>query len=184
MDFKILFIFVEGVDDKRFIESVIVPFIQEKGKYSLIKPIEYAVKSSQELRKFIQTISHQTNQNYILLCDMDSNGNKNATIKNRVEKIIEKYGQVLDKNKIVVVKEEIESWYYAGITNAKLEELGLPILPNTETLTKEEFERMKPKMFITDNDFMVEILKEYVLELGQEKNASLNYFIGKLETDV
>jgi hypothetical protein len=183
MAYRILFVFVEGVDDKRFIEKVISPFIQEKGNYSLIKPIEYAVKSSQEFRKFIQTISHQPNQNYILLCDMDSNGDKNATVKNRVEKIIEKYGQVLDADKIIVVKEEIESWYYAGITNTKLEELGLPILTNTEALTKEEFERMIPKTFISPNDFMVEILKEYVLKEGQERNNSLNYFIGKLETD-
>ena len=159
MAYRILFIFVEGVDDKRFVEKIISPFIQEKGNYSLIKPIEYAVKSSQELRKFIQTIAHQSNQNYVLLCDLDSNGDKNATVKSRVEKVIEKYGQVLDKDKIVVVKEEIESWYYAGITAEKLEELGLPFLTNTETLTKEEFERIIPKTFISSNDFMVEVFE-------------------------
>ena len=92
MAYRILFIFVEGVDDKRFVEKIIIPFIKEKGNYSLIKPIEYAVKSSQELRKFIQTIVHQSNQNYILLCDLDSNGDKNAIVKSRVEKVIEKYG--------------------------------------------------------------------------------------------
>lgn len=42
---------------------------------------------------------------------------------------------------------------------------------------------MIPKTFISPNDFMVEILKEYVLQEGQEKNASLNYFIGKLESN-
>ena len=30
---------------------------------------------------------------------------------------------------------------------------------------------------------MVEILKEYVLEEGKDKNTSLNYFIAKLESD-
>jgi hypothetical protein len=180
MDFKILFIFVEGVDDERFVKKVITPILEQK--YNHIKVIEYA-SNTQLVRTYVNMSKNKTNHDYIFLCDTDSNGDINATIKTRVEKVIQKYGQVLDKNKIFVVKEEIESWYYAGLTTTKLTELGLPFFENTETLTKEEFERMIPKSFISPNDFMVEILKEYVLEEGQERNNSLNYFIGKLETD-
>ncbi len=183
MDYKELFIFVEGVDDKRFVDTIILPFLYAKGGYNFIKVIEYSSLSHQAIRIFLNTTTHKATQDYIFLCDMDGNANPNPSISERKEKESNKYGKSLDINKTVVVKEEIESWYYAGITNAKLEELGLPFLPNTEALTKEEFERMIPKTFISPNDFMVEILKEYVLEEGKEKNASLNYFIGKLESN-
>jgi len=183
MDYKELFIFVEGVDDKRFIDTIILPFLDKKGNYSFIKVIEYASLSHHAIRIILNTTTHKATQDYIFVCDMDGITDPNASISKRKEKESEKYGNSLDIKKTFVVKEEIESWYYAGITTTKLTELELPFFQNTETLTKEEFEKMIPKTFISPNDFMVEILKEYVLDEGKEKNASLNYFIGKLETD-
>ena len=48
-----------------------------------------------------------------------------------------------------------------------------------QPITKEEFEKMIPSKFISPNDFMEEILKEYALEEATHFNSSLKYFVVK-----
>ena len=178
MDFKQLFIFVEGPDDERFISRVVVPRLQER--YNHIKFIKYATMTKIAVEAFVKTCTQKATYDYLFVCDMDARGDKTLCITSRKQKEQNKYGRNLLKiNKIVVVKEEIESWYLAGITDAQAARLNIKRLADTTFTTKEAFERMIPKNFISSNDFMVEILKNYSLEQGVEANLSLNYFAKK-----
>ena len=178
MDFKQLYIFVEGPDDERFISRVVVPRLQDR--YNHIKFIKYASMAKIAVEAFIKTCQQKNSYDYLFVCDMDARGDKSLCVTSRKQKEQNKYGRNLLKiNKIVVVKEEIESWYLAGITDAQATRLNLKRLADTTFTTKEAFERMIPKNFVSSNDFMVEILKNYSLEQGMEANSSLKYFAKK-----
>jgi hypothetical protein len=78
-----------------------------------------------------------------------------------------------------VIEKEIESWYLAGLEDTGLTEGGLPVLKNTDTLAKEQFEQLMPRRFDSRIDFMIEALKIFSLEIAKRKNRSLKYFVEK-----
>ncbi len=177
MEYRQLFIFVEGPDDERYVEKVILPILKEK--YAHIKVIKYAKLPKTVVENFIKTYKKQPSSDYLFLCDMDARGNSALCITKRKEKEQNTFGNLIDRDKLVVVKEEIESWYIAGITPENLKKLKIKPFTDTQSMSKEEFVRLIPKNFISTNDFLVEVLKEYSLEQAQSLNASLSYFITK-----
>jgi hypothetical protein len=74
---------------------------------------------------------------------------------------------------------EIESWYYAGLTVETLQKLGLPSLPSTDGLTKEDFNALIPPSFDSRIDFMFEILKSFSFETATRKNQSFHDFVSR-----
>lgn len=75
---------------------------------------------------------------------------------------------------------EIESWYLAGLDEAALKELGISYPDkDTDTLNKEQFDRLIPVKYVSRIDFMQEILKNFQLETARQKNKSFYYFINK-----
>lgn len=177
MSYKELFIFVEGPDDERYINTIIRPLLKEK--YSFIKIIKYASLPKIAIENFIKTYKKQIHTDYLFICDMDARGDNSLCITKRKEKEQNKYGSYLEIDKIIVVREEIESWYLAGITSINLAKFKVKPFSDTQLITKEEFEKMIPKNFISPNDFMVEVLKEYSLEDAKKNNKSLRYFTNK-----
>ena len=178
MDFKQLFIFVEGPDDERFMSRVVVPRLE--NRYNHIKFIKYATMTKIAVEAFIKTCTQKAAYDYLFVCDMDARGDKTLCVTSRKQREQNKYGRnLLEINKIVVVKEEIESWYLAGVTDLQAARLNIKHLADTTFTTKEDFEKMIPKNFVSSNDFMVEILKNYSLEQGMEANPSLDYFAKK-----
>lgn len=174
MSYKQLFIFVEGIDDERFVNQIVNPILQ--AHFHFIKIIKYAVMTKADVAKIVSTCKQKQGFEYLFLCDMDARGNPNSSVTKRKENVQNKYGNVLEIDRIVVVKEEIESWYLAGISNVYLEKFNLKTFTDTEKVDKEIFEKMIPKNFLTPNDFMIEILKTYSLEYAVHVNKSLNYF--------
>jgi len=81
--------------------------------------------------------------------------------------------------RVRVVVEEIESWYAAGLNREETARFGMPFLPRTDALTKEDFNDMLPERFDSRIDFMTEILKVYSLEAALARNISLAYFLAK-----
>lgn len=176
MTYKQLYIFVEGDDEKRFIDSVVKPlFLQH---YSTVIPILYSGLKQQIITKYIQTFNNQPNTDYIFFCDLDSRGNP-LCVSQRKEKEQVKYSNCFENSKIIVVKEEIESWYLAGISAKNLGFFKIKPFANTEAVTKEDFERLIPKNFTSKIDFMIEILKGYSIEEARQKNYSFAYLVKK-----
>jgi hypothetical protein len=175
MSFKILYIFVEGVDDERFIKTIFEPIF--KNQYQLVvKIIQYTHLKNKDLEATIKSVKNNHLVDYLFLCDMDSRGDKTLCITKRKQKVMEKFPNQLEISKIIVVKEEIESWYLAGIN---FERFKIKKVSDTENITKEEFERMKPKSFDSLSDFKVELLKDYSLDKAISINKSINYLVKK-----
>lgn len=175
--YKQLFIFVEGTNDERFISSVFLP--KWSGYYDFIKVIQYACKVPSEISKLISVIKNQSSSDYIFICDMDARGDKSLCIANRKEKINIKFSSLLELEKIIIVREEIESWYLAGIHRSSKFDYEIKISSPTDFVTKEEFNKEMPKNFDSLTDYLVEILKIYSLEQAVLNNNSLNYFHNK-----
>lgn len=177
MSYKELFVFVEGPDDERYINAIVNPFLKEI--YTSVIPIKYAKLPKTSVEKLIKTFKKQLSSDYLFICDMDARGDKSQCITKRKQKEQNKYGSYLEIDKIIVVKEEIESWYLAGIAPHKLVEFKIKTFTDTQLVTKEDFEKMIPKNFISPNDFMVEVLKGYSLDYAKDFNNSLKYFVTK-----
>jgi len=175
--YKQLFIFLEGPDDERLFEKVCKPILMLD--YDFIKIIKYAGLTQKIVVDLLKTLKTQIHSDYIFVTDLDAKGDKSFCVTKRKSKLNDKFNNIIDENKIVVVKEEIESWYLAGITQINLEKFKIEPFSNTEQIDKEIFISIMPKKFKSKTDFLIETLKEFSLETGIENNKSLKYFATK-----
>ena len=90
----------------------------------------------------------------------------------------------IDKDRIMVVKIEIESWYLAGLDVNSSKTLGIASCNDTNNLTKEQFDRLIPKRFDSRIDFMQETLKHFQMKVAKQKNKSFKYFFEKHDCNV
>ena len=170
MSYNILYLFVEGTDDERFFESAIKPRL--KKNYDYIEVRKYAEKNKKYIFNLIKTIKSM-NDSYIYFSDI----NNAPCITLKKQKILEKY-KTIDRNRIVVVIKEIESWYLAGLNDEDSKKLTKKLFKSTDTITKEQFNKYKPKNESRIN-FMIELLKVFSVDIAKQKNNSFSYFMKK-----
>jgi len=172
---KNLIIFVEGTNDKRFFEFIVLPKIE--NQFDCIQFYEYATKSVKQTKNFIKAI-HKMSYKYIFVKDFDSS----ICVTQRKQQVLEKYCDC-DKSLIQIVRIEIESWYAAGITKYCYKKLRIKEFKDCNNVCKDAFEQhLPPKSIIQDK--MIDILENYDLTLGKKNNHSLNYFFRRLLTRV
>lgn len=174
MSYKRLFVFVEGPDDRRFFESVVKPMVEEE--FDSVNIVEY--KSYRNRKKiyvinYIKSIKSMSAE-YLFVTDI----NNSPCISHKKNEQNSIYNNVLDEDKSVIVVQEIEGWYYAGLENDKCRELNVPIKRTTNSMKKEDFQRHIPRGY-THWTFMSEILGCYSKDCAVNKNASFNYFVNK-----
>jgi hypothetical protein len=177
MEYRPLYFFIEGPDDQRFLENLIIPRLGDR--YWPFFYIQYQAKrgrKKEDIIKYVHAINRM-NANYFFIADI--NNSSCATIKK--EKVNDIYKNRLSNNKIIIVIREIESWYYAGLEDARCDDLRIQKVSTTDNLTKENFESLLPHNF-THLLFMIEIIKNYSLDCAVNKNRSLQYFITKITT--
>ncbi len=159
------------IDDELFFRSVIAPIFYDD--YDDVEIIQYAQTKKEKVDLFLKSIK-TLKFDYILFGDIDyfdGVNQKKRQLNNRFS--------VLDYDMIVVVIQEIESWYIAGLTDEKSREFGLKPMSDTDNLIKEEFNRLYHNKFQSRIDFMLEILKNYSLETATDKNRSFSYFYNR-----
>jgi hypothetical protein len=171
MSYPILWILVEGGDDKRFFESAMVPLL-ENGWSCKVKLYEYRQKPSVKVNSFIKNIQLM-GADYIFLTDLD----ESSCVTKKKESHRARLSN-LDVAKIVVVRKEIESWYCAGLDSGSCKKLGLPNRSTTDGITKEAFERCN-KSYASTIAYKLEVLKCFSLPIAKSKNSSLRYFADK-----
>jgi hypothetical protein len=171
MDYKRLFIWVEGEDDKRFFQTILEPKLQEK--YDLVETRCYATLKKEKVDKFLKSIKAM-GADYIYVTDI----NNSPCITAKIHEKLKKYRHVED-DKIIVVIKEIESWYLAGLTDVNVNKFRIHPFNDTDTITKEQFKKLIPGLFSSRIDFMLEILKVFSIEVAKHKNKSFRYFIEK-----
>lgn len=178
MAYSGLYLFVEGADDERFFRSVVEPLVGMH--FNFVKYIQYAQQPKGMIENLIKALNGRPTNKYLFVCDMDAHGDLTYCITKRKEKEYTDFGHTIAKERIIVVKEEIESWYYAGISTNN--SLMVKSITNTESLTKEEFEKLIPKHFTSKTDFMIELLKNYAIDIAITQNASFSYLLQKLDS--
>ena len=168
MNKRRLFIFVEGNDDQRFFNRIVRPLV-ESG-YASVEIIMYASMKSVNVCRFVRSITAM-DYDFILCSDIDQERNvraKKMELKTRFCPI--------DDDRIVVIIQEIESWYLAGLDEKAQKRYSLRPYRGTNHITKEIFNRMIPRFYTSRIAFMAEILDHFESEVAQEKNRSFRYF--------
>ena len=176
MDYKLLFVLIEGDDDERFFESVVEPFIQER--YSAIKFQKYAKKNKKWKVNIIKSINLMK-ADYICVGDIDDV----PCITAKKEKITDDFGKKITTDKIVIVIREIEGWYLAGLDKKASKKIGIrEKIGTTDNITKERFNQLIPTR-MPRPVFMQKILENYDVEVAEGKNRSFGYFLNKWMND-
>lgn len=162
-----LYIFVEGPDDYNYFEKVFGDFFGEH------KIINYASMTQIKLNSFIRTIPSIPNSDYLFFSDEDGKG-----IENKRNELLTQYDS-LSSDKLFIVQFEIESWYYAGVSQENCKKLKLNHYQHdTNTLTKEQFYskllRPSERKYI-----MSQMLTQYSKGLAETRNNSFGIFYSK-----
>jgi len=164
-----LVIFVEGEDDKNFFEKIVTPKLEYKYE---VRIFEYARRKKEKISDFIRSIKSM-NGDYIYVSDFDSG----PCISAKKEKKCGEYKNI-EKDKIIIVKQEIESCYLAGLNDANSKKFKIKKVPDvTDTVTKEKFYELTIKE--RDLNFMLKILNNFDIETAKQKNKSFKYFVTK-----
>jgi len=172
MGYRSLYILVEGNDDIRFFEKIIKPKLEEK--YNSVEIKTWAVQEN-KVDSYINSFNGMK-ADYFFVGDIDSS----PCVTAKKQKIKSKH-YIIDEDRIIVVIKEIESWYLAGLDEKKAKQLGIRnyVYPNTNTITKEQFNELIPRRFGSRIDFLLEILKLFSAEIAKGRNESFRYFIDK-----
>lgn len=171
MEYRRLFIWVEGEDDKRFFEKIIEPKLKEK--YTSVETRCYATLKKEKIDNFLKSIKAM-GADYIYVTDI----NDSPCVTTKKEEIQNKLRNI-DADRIIVVIKEIEGWYLAGLSNTDADKYKIPIFDDTNTITKEQFNNLIPQKFVSRIDFILEILKNFSIEIAKKRNRSFRYFIEK-----
>lgn len=160
-----IYIFVEGDRDENFISKVLGNLIESIFGY--YKIVTYSNMKKKKTKEYIQTIKRMNDSDYLFIGDQDGNIEKK-------DKLLEEY-PFLDSDKVFISIYEIESWIIAGISDKLMKKYKIKAFSNTESITKEKFNSIKPSELYT-NEFISYILEEYDILKAIEKNSSLNTF--------
>lgn len=163
------FIFVEGPDDEKFFKKLLENY--DENFSEIVKYKKYSREKNNEINKFLKTISQVKNFDYLFLADIDDF----PCVTSKKERLKEKYPEIDIKKTFVVIK-EIESWYLAGLDKKSLKELSIKYQKETDNITKEIFNELKPdKVLYTD------VLEYFSVETAIQKNNSFKYFKEKFD---
>ncbi len=175
MSKKTLYIFIEGDDDEKFINTFIRDKKSLKEKYAGIKCVQYSQWNIRKLNAYIDVVKKQ---DYIILGDADFKGVINC-FSSRKKELIKKYN-IPDADRVWVVIEEIESWFLAGFDETFCKKESLEYKKKTEKITKEIFNKIdkkkKKKTHKQLIDFLVKKKDDFSFEEVSKRNESLMRF--------
>jgi hypothetical protein len=164
------YVLLEGDRDADFFNSILYQLF--KKKFRIIEEWKYSQEEIEDTRKFINKAKKGT---CIFLHDFDK-----SNCFTEVKKVVKDLWAELDETEIHIVKDEIESWYLAGISIKSSKKMGITNQHlNTENISKGDFLNLKPRG-MTKTVFYETFLMSYDLEKAKDRNLSLKRFIEKL----
>lgn len=170
--YRLLYIWVEGPDDDEFFKSIVLPRLEGYSEPPHI--LRYAGMTTEYVQRFLSSITSQPHADYIFIADLDNA----PCVTSKKDTLVRRFGS-LDQERIIVVKKEIEGWYYAGLDAATCVQLGLRHVRDTEGMTKEQFHARRPSQFRSGLVYMGEVLRRYNAETACAQNQSFAYFVKK-----
>lgn len=163
------FIFLEGDDDERLFQRVIVPVILQKGAYT---PTlwKYRCETKKEIAKRLNTLQ-KMGIDYLFISDLD----KAKCITARKNELIDIY-EYLDPSRIIIVVKSIEGWYAAGLTKKGCNMVGVSEPDSTDNLSHAKFMKWVGSKFKKESIAKMAILNYFSPNIAKKRNASFNYF--------
>lgn len=176
-----LTIFVEGEDDVLFFNKNILKLFHQKGGYDEINVVKYQETGTKRFLQHLQFIN-RFDGNYIFISDFDFRPCITSKKNDRIKEFTRENFDKLDDNKIFIVKNEIESWFLAGVDNTQPIFRNIDVPKDTEKTSKDYLERMlKKTKFDSRVDFFIEVSNYFNYDLAMQRNDSFRYFLKKLE---
>jgi hypothetical protein len=172
MPYRRLYLWVEGTDDQRFVDSVLRPRLEQH--YSWVNVLPYAGWRKEKITKFIESIRGMRDSDYVFIADND----KHPCVSAKKEAVCQRIKSV-EPHRIAIAVTEIESWYLAGLNADGCVKLEIAIPTDTTGLTKEQFDQLRRPSYESRIDWMVEMLRHYSLDQAVTRNTSLRYFVAK-----
>ena len=166
MPYTRLFLLVEGDDDLRIVERVVIPKLS--SCYNFVQAWKYAQRKAEKVNAFLRSIKSMGAE-YLLLGDL----NAHPCFPSKKEALLQKFKQ-LDDRRVLIVVREIESWCLAGLADNN--PLGVQVPANTSEFTKERFNDTIPKHLDSRIDYMLEVLKLFHTSTARGRNPSFHYF--------
>jgi hypothetical protein len=163
-----LYILVEGDDDELFFEKVLKKCFNKK--YDEVYIIQWRQKSKERLNNYLDNLETEEYP-YIFVADF-----RRICISQTKDDLTQTY-ETLGPAHIAVVRKEIESWCIAGLDRSACERLGIPETHRTEGLGKRRFDSMMPKRYKTVAEFMMDIFREYSIDVARTKNDSIAHLL-------
>lgn len=177
MEYRRLFLLVEGPDDERFFDEIIRPLFEERYAGG-VEIRQYARQRTEDINNLLRDIEEQGDA-YLLIADREAA----ACVTDKKEKL-QKRMPLLAAERILIVVGKIEGWYLAGLDKENARRLKVPIFSQTDTIGKEEFNAAIPKKEKSRTYFMLKLLQYFDLETAKQKNKSFRYFIEKHLSDL
>jgi len=171
-----LFILAEGDDDERFLQVVAKPLLEEHGFWTNV--VKYRERTASYVRRLLRSVNAM-GADYVLLADINR-----CPCKTVKKDLVRRKLRSVDERRIIVVAQEIEGWYLAGLDIATCRKLRISHLERTDHVTKEMFDNMVPRVFESRAAFMVEILKNFQISVAIHKNETLRYFVDRYLSQV
>ena len=165
--YRMLWLLVEGADDRRFCRDILIPVFQTT--FDHVQAWEYSQRRPVERARILRSIGSM-NADYILFGDIDERPCVTVT----KETITNQFAG-LTWDRIVVVRREIEAWYLAGLDEAACGDLGLGQVSDIDSITKEQFDQLVGGR-VNHTNTMVEILERYDVEVARQRSPSFGYF--------
>ena len=169
--YRRLWLLVEGNDDERFANAILVP--EFRHAYADVQIWQYSQRSISDRANLLKVIQI-AGDDYILLCDLD----EFPCVTSKKESMKSALPLPIPDARIAVVVKEIESWYLAGLDESALQALGIANASRPDEVVKEEFDALVGGK-INHTNAMIEILKLYKLSVALRRSPSFGYFARK-----
>ena len=172
MNYRQLFLFVEGDDDERFFSSVVLPALLTA--YDHVRFVQFSKLKKKKRRDFLRSVVAMK-ADYILVCDLDRHPCATSAKDHLLRDLPH-----LDLDRVQIVKAEIESWYCAGIPETHpWRSLAIGRSADTSTITKEAFEAVVLQSGQPKLPAMLALLEGFDREAAVDRNESLRRFLRK-----
>ncbi len=173
-----LYIFVEGKNDIDFFEKILNSEI--KRKFDEFECIPYAENMTKERNLILRIIKNNKN-NYIFCPDLDTEYSEKK-VNARKREIAEKYFKIdydTVKEKMHVIVQKIESWYFAGFDKKYYIKKGIGnyYSDDAEEITKGTLKKIAKSLKKDPKIFISQITQwNYKIEIACRRNKSFKKF--------
>jgi len=166
----VIYFFVEGPDDRDFIDRLLKPMLG-KGVGGVLA-ITYA-KGGIKAERYLRS---QQCSSYICLGDKDDR-ECFTVARTYIRRIV---GLEIEDSRVVIVSKSIESWYLAGADHEMCKKYGIRYEQSVDNINKGIFKSYCSKAELLHRQLVQNLTESYCFETALSRSSSLRYLFAKI----